>query len=548
MKTFNVHTTEQGFSLLELVVAVSIMLILAVVGFISYQSFTDNARHAAVERAANDVFIAAQAQLLPASQTVSTQEHQVKDTSNNHTAVFASARTPLPSSSPASIIADIESQYNSTSDEIKVNIDYDATVLTVTATGWEEYVAVRSTDPTLNGTTGDDDVLQDTTTFTTVDAKSYYHSCGLAGGKAYCWGMNSHGQLGDGSKTDRTTPVAVDTSGVLNGKTLVEISTGRVNTVALDSEGNAYTWGDNEFGQLGDGTFESSLVPVEVDTSGVLAGKHLEYITVGYGDVFVLDSDGIAYSWGRNNHGQLGDGTKEHQPYPVAFDEETNVLANTPLQKISNTGSFTLALDMDGKLWTWGHNNRGQMGDGTNTNSPFPVPVDTSGVLADKYIVDIFTGHYHAVALDSDGEAYAWGMNSHGQLGDGTLTQQDSPVAVDMSGVLNDATIVDVRLGRSHTLAIDSTGKLYAWGQNSSGELGVPDISYSNVPVEVDMSGVLNGKNILEINAGNAYNVVLDDQGTMYSWGNNTNGRLGDGSRTHSATPVIVQEPKTTDE
>jgi hypothetical protein len=152
------------------------------------------------------------------------------------------------------------------------------------------------------------------------------HSCAIENGKAYCWGDNRYGQLGDDSTVDSSIPVAVDMSGVLAGKTLIQISADSNHTCAVDSKGAGYCWGDNSYGELGDGSFTASPVPVAVDTSGVLAGKVLTQISAGGftddsdEDTCASDSTGSAYCWGYNGSGELGDGSFTSSPVPVAVD------------------------------------------------------------------------------------------------------------------------------------------------------------------------------------------------------------------------------------
>ena len=155
-------------------------------------------------------------------------------------------------------------------------------------------------------------------------------SCAIESGKAYCWGYDGNGELGDGrfGGPPSSIPVAVDTSGVLLGKTLVQIAAGQNLRCALDSAGKAYCWGANGSGELGDGSTVSSAVPVSVDTTGVLAGKTLTQIAVGLTYACALDSSGRAYCWGTNDHGQLGNGSTTGSAVPVAVDA-TGVIVNT---------------------------------------------------------------------------------------------------------------------------------------------------------------------------------------------------------------------------
>jgi len=260
----------------------------------------------------------------------------------------------------------------------------------------------------------------------------FFHSCALESGKAYCWGYNYWGQLGNGTTINSSVPVAVDTSGVLAGKTLTQITTGADHTCALDSAGAAYCWGDNNVGQLGDGSIASSSVPVAVDTSGVLAGKTLTQITAG------------------------------------------------------RVGHTTCALDAAGAAYCWGYNFAGQLGDGNTTDSSVPVAVGT-----DKTLTQITAGYAHTCALDSAGAAYCWGDNSFGELGDGTsgsTTDSSVPVAVDASGVLAGKTLTQITAGEFHTCAVESGGAAYCWGDDTSGQLGNDSTGAYSVPVAVDTS------------------------------------------------------------
>jgi alpha-tubulin suppressor-like RCC1 family protein len=210
-------------------------------------------------------------------------------------------------------------------------------------------------------------------TLTQISA-GFYHTCALdSAGHAYCWGQNYAGGLGDGTTTDSAVPVAVTTSGVLAGKTLTQISGGFYQICALDSAGHAYCWGAGAFGGLGNGKTGSSTVPVAVDTSGVLAGRTLTQINSGSATC-ALDSAGAAYCWGYNAAGGLGDGTTADSAVPVAVDT-SGVLAGQSLTMISVGNLSTCAIDEAGNGYCWGAGGVGQLGDGTVTSSTVPVAV-----------------------------------------------------------------------------------------------------------------------------------------------------------------------------
>ena len=221
--------------------------------------------------------------------------------------------------------------------------------------------------------------------------------------------------------------MAVDTSGVLAGKTLTQITAGELHMCALDSLGAAYCWGYNEEGQLGDGSSGTgpitaySSVPVAVDTSGVLAGKTLTQIAAGGGvSTCAEDSTGAVYCWGYNEDGALGNGSTVNSSVPVAVDT-SGALAGKALTQIT----AHCALDSTGKAYCWGDNEDGALGNGSTVNSSVPVPVDASGALAGKTLTQITAD----CALDSSGAFYCWGSNQFGQLGDNsTAPWSDVPV------------------------------------------------------------------------------------------------------------------------
>jgi alpha-tubulin suppressor-like RCC1 family protein len=365
------------------------------------------------------------------------------------------------------------------------------------------------------------------------------HACAIMNGAAYCWGENYNGELGDGTNSNSAVPVAVDTTGVLAGKTLVQITAGYENTCALDSTGSAYCWGADRYGQLGDGTTSNSNVPMAVSTTGVLAGKTLTQITTGLVDTCALDSAGAGYCWGWNAYGQLGDGTTTDSSVPVAVSTG-GALGGARLSQITVGAYATCAVVVAGAPYCWGYNTYGELGDGTNTSSDVPVAVDTSGALAGKFVTLINASWYHTCAVDTTGAAYCWGQNDHGQLGDASSADSSVPVAVDASGALAGKALTQITAGAFDTCALDVSGAAYCWGYDSYGELGNGSTTSSSVPVAVDTGGLLEGKVITQIYAGVWHTCALDAAGAAYCWGANASGELGDDATPPSAVPVLV--------
>ena len=321
-------------------------------------------------------------------------------------------------------------------------------------------------------------------TLTQITA-GYEMTCALdSEGTAYCWGRDVEGELGNGSTTNSNIPVAVDAGGALAGQILTQITAGVFHVCAMDMAGAAYCWGSNYYGQLGDGSTTSSSVPVAVVTSGALAGKAVTHVSAGYYDTCALDSAGAAYCWGYNGNGQLGHGTTTNSSVPVAV-VTSGALAGQTLTQLNASWYHTCAVDAAGAAFCWGDNSDGQLGDGSTTSSSVPVAVAVSGVLAGKTISNVTIGDYDTCAMDSAGLAYCWGDNTHGELGDDATIDSSVPVAVDTAGVLAGKTLTQVTAGIWHACALDTTGSVYCWGRSVSGELGDDSNSASSVPVLV---------------------------------------------------------------
>ena len=333
-------------------------------------------------------------------------------------------------------------------------------------------------------------------------------SCGLTSdAQVYCWGSNARGQLGDGGAipgTNSTVPVGVSTSGVLSGKSVTQLSVGTLFACAVTSDGGAYCWGNGTAGNLGNNLYSDSSSPVAVDTSGVLSDKTVAQVSAGWRNACGVTSDGAAYCWGYNSFGQLGDNSTTTSPVPVAVSTAGVLLGKTVKQISQSSAMFghTCAVTADGAAFCWGLNTSGQLGDLTTTYSQIPVAVKADGVLSGKSIAQVSAGVSHTCAVTTDGLAYCWGDNANGQLGDGTITQSTVPVAVSTAGVLANKKVAQITAASSSSCAITNEGLAYCWGSNSNGRLGNSSTVDSYAPVAVTASGVLSGKFIAQIAGG----------------------------------------------
>jgi alpha-tubulin suppressor-like RCC1 family protein len=369
------------------------------------------------------------------------------------------------------------------------------------------------------------------------------HTCGVTTtGKVYCWGYGTSGELGNGVAANSSHPVAITTSGVLAGKTIAAVASGVSYSCAVSTEGKAYCWGTNTLGQLGNGTTQDSLVPVPVDITGALAGKTITSISAGSVSACAIASDHKAYCWGMGIYGQLGDGTGTNSLVPLAV-ETTGELAGKSVVTISVGDKHTCATTTEGNAYCWGSDSAGQLGTDLGGSSQVPLPVDTSGVLAGKTVLKISAGIAQTCAIASDGKAYCWGINTKGQLGDGTTQNKSLPVATDGTGVLAGKTLTSISTGSAWTCAASTDGLAYCWGENSVGQLGNGTLQDSLAPIAVDMTSGLSGKTVSTVSTSSFGHACAIASGQAYCWGKNDGGKLGNGSTayaTQALSPVPV--------
>ena len=360
----------------------------------------------------------------------------------------------------------------------------------------------------------------------------------------FAWGWGLAGALGNGSTSDQTTAAAVDTSGVLSGKTVTAIATSGYHTLAVTSDGKIYGWGVNFRGELGDGTQTTRTSPVAVDMSGALSGKSVVAVAASFELSAALTSDGLVFTWGDNLNGELGAGTSFTSSFsavPVAVDT-SGVLSGKTVTSIAAGTLFVAALTTTGEVFTWGNNGCGQLGDGAMfTDRSSPVAVDTSGVLSGKTVVQISASD-HCLAVTSDGGAYGWGKNGEGQLGNLSTADKDTPVAVYTGGVLSGKFITAAAAGSHHSVLLSSSGEVFTCGHALKGALGdgITSAIYMIYPVAVDTTGVLSGKVVTQIAAGYRMGMALTSDAEVYTWGYNSHGQLGDGTIADRTSPVAV--------
>lgn len=344
------------------------------------------------------------------------------------------------------------------------------------------------------------------------------------------------------------------------------IAAGVYHSVSLCSDGTVTCWGVNDFGELGNGSNTKSKVPVYVNSlTGIVA------ITAGTRHSLSLKNDGTVWAWGKNTDGQLGNGSNTNSNIPVQVTGLTDITAiaagyyhslalknngtvwawgangdgalgngttvtskNVPTQMAGLTGiiaiaggsGFSLAIKNDGTVWACGTNSGYQLGNGTNSASF--VPVQVSSLTG---ITAISAGDYYSLAIKNDGTVWAWGENYYGVYGNGTTTDGTTPVQV-LSSLTG---FTKIKAAKSYSIAIKNDGTMWAWGYNTNGQLGNGSTTNSNIPVQV--TGLTN---ISEIAGGFYHSLALKNDGSGWAWGDNTFGQLGNGTQTNSHIPVQV--------
>jgi len=357
------------------------------------------------------------------------------------------------------------------------------------------------------------------------------------------------------------------------------VSAGSGHTMAIDTGGILWAWGDNSQGQLGDGTLISRRSPVQImdNVSMVSAGDRYN---------FAIRTDGTLWAWGQNDRGQLGDGTAINRRTPVKIMEDV-IYASAgwkrtdggladgvddfiDVNNVPETGllwQHSLAVTSDGTLWAWGDNNAGQLGDETLVNRHSPVRV-----MED--VVSVSAGNMFTMAVRSDGSLWAWGQNDRGQFGIGTIVGSRIPIKImeDVSEVYagdsyamiirtdgslwamgqNDRgqfgngnrvssrvplrlkeNVISLAASGNHTMALMSDGSLWAWGQNDRGQFGNNTTINSNIPVRIT-------DGVVAVSAGDKFTVAIREDGTLWTWGLNNRGQLGNGSAVNSFSPVRI--------
>ena len=404
---------------------------------------------------------------------------------------------------------------------------------TTTTTG----PSTTTTSPTTTTTTTMPGVT--TTTTTTIGPPCIHCACvpGAPTYNLYSWGANSSSQLGDGTIVDKHIPTNIGSYSASS----YTISTGYSHSMILVDH-KLYMWGSNIKGQLGNNTNSDLSTPTQsglILTGGTLKPGLFKYATLGKRHSVGISPAGFMYAWGDNSYGQLGDGTSVDKIIPTiitSVDNGSNTIVNAPSWKKVVASNHNLAIDQSGRLYAWGNNDHGQLGNvittPTTTTTITPLANSSTPLLigsassTDKWL-SIVVGDSHSMGLKwnsilpiaSNLELYTWGSNQYGQLGDGTNISSSTPIKIPNPV---GAHWVVIACGSDHSMGLDNTGRLYTWGRNNHGQLGDGTNANRNLPTSTS-STVFN-----LIDGGGNNSIAVDGLKNLYSWGDNSSGELGD--------------------
>lgn len=336
-----------------------------------------------------------------------------------------------------------------------------------------------------------------------------------ASGDVYSWGTDHRGNLGRGITDHSEGPQChPDPARVRLPAPATDIFAGAENTFAILADGAVYGWGANAHGELGDGTTADRATPVRV-----LLDRPVTQIAAGVHITMAITQSGLLYTWGSNEYGTVGDGSTKDRLVPAVLD------VGELVQKAAAVGRHCLVLTRSGRVLAWGANGYGQVGE-----LELPTHTPTAVVLPGR-ATDIAAGLGCSLALIEGGEVFAWGSNIYGMLGNGEAEDSARPVRVTVSG-----DIVSIASGWSHAFALSATGILYGWGWNEYGQVGIGvPCEEVLIPTRINLGPV---PPTSTISVGDAHAFLICPDGTIYGWGGNTIGQLGDGTKTRRFSPV----------
>jgi len=383
----------------------------------------------------------------------------------------------------------------------------------------------------------------------------WYHSSALTTkGRVFVWGQNNWGQIGDNTTTNRNSPQDItENFNLEEGEIITFINLGSLYSAAITSSGRVFTWGgDNDAGQLGNGTLVDSHVPTEITGNFNLeVGEIVTTINLGYSHSAAITSEGRIFTWGQNNFGQLGDDSTDDKYIPTDITNQFTLNSDEKFIDLSLGTYHSTVITSAGRIFTWGYNEYGSLGDGTYDDKYIPIDITSQFQLeADDLIKKISTKWYLSSAVTSSGRVFTWGFNDNYQLGNGTTDNLNVPTEITNAFNLGEDNIYSISMGVYHTLATTSSGKLFGWGRNSEGQLGDGSTVAKNIPTMIEFisddfltvkrNSLPVSEEITKVSLGEGHSAIITSSGNLYIWGSNYRGLLGDGTTIDKHEPINI--------
>ena len=330
----------------------------------------------------------------------------------------------------------------------------------------------------------------------------------------WTWGRGTYGELGNASTTNRSTPVTTSAGGT-NWK---QVSSGGYHTAAIKTDGTLWTWGYGIDGQLGNNTTTNKSTPVTT----FAGGTNWKQVDAGSLHCAAIKTDGTLWVWGAGINGQLGTNSTTTKSTPV-----TTFAGGTNWKQVSAGDNLTAAIKTDGTLWTWGIGSSGELGTNSTTTKSTPVTTFAGGTNWKQ----VSSGGAHTAAIKTDGTLWTWGRGNYGQLGDNTTITKSTPVTT-FAGGTNWKQVS----GGYHTAAIKTDGTLWVWGSGINGQLGDNTTITKSTPVTTFAGGT----NWKQVSGGGSHTTAIKTDGTLWTWGSGSYGKLGNAVTTDASTPVTT--------
>lgn len=389
-------------------------------------------------------------------------------------------------------------------------------------------------------------------TITQISLGGWHSSAVSETGQFFTWGYNGNGQLGDGTGGDRNTPLSITNQLNLSaGETIIQSSFGYNHSSVLTSNNRLLAWGRNDYGQVGDATIDHKYVPVDITTNFNLgSGEKINQISLGSNHSAALTSNNRVFAWGYNQAGQIGNNTTTNLSTPTEITSNFGLIGDEKIEKILLGEFHSAALTSTHRVFFWGMNTVGQLGDGSTTNRIVPTDITSSFNLhVSESVLDLFLGSAHSAALTSENRIFTWGNNASGQLGDGTNQRKSLPTEITSNlNLTSGETITNIALRGGSSLALTSSNRVLVWGENGFGQLGdgtnIGKLLATDITSQFQFTS---GETVAQISLGFGHSALLTSDGRFFIWGRNTFGQLGNGTDSDVNVPTIVQIPSPTE-